>query len=129
MSPRIAVFPKCYFDELCDGRRDYLQWIQDALTLGGEGLEHYDGFFRSFAPEDVDPIVRLIETTGQVSAMLCFSPDFTHPDPDARAREVARQKAWSSSRPRRRRVRERPRHPRSSSTGVSRPASCRMSRR
>ncbi|MPZ17728.1 MAG: TIM barrel protein [Luteitalea sp.] len=93
MPPRIAVFPKCYFDELCDGRRDYLWWIREAQSLGGEGLEHYDGFFRSLAAADVDPVVRLVEATGQVSAMLCFSPDFTHPDPDIRAREVARQKA------------------------------------
>ena len=29
--------------------------------------------------------------TGQISSMLCFSPDFTHPDPDERRRQVARQ--------------------------------------
>ena len=31
--------------------------------------------------------------TGQISSMLCFSPDFTHPDPDERLRQVERQKA------------------------------------
>ena len=62
-------------------------------TLGGEGVEHYDGFFRSLAPADVDPIVRLMDETGQISSMLCFSPDFTHPDADERRRQVERQKA------------------------------------
>lgn len=93
MAPRISLFPKCYFDDFMEGRRDYESWIRDAATLGGEGLEHYDGFFRSLAPADVDPIVRAMEATGQISSMVCFSPDFTHPDPDERRRQVERQNA------------------------------------
>jgi sugar phosphate isomerase/epimerase len=92
MAPRISVFPKCYFDELTDGRMPFEQWIRDAADLGGEGVEHYDGFFRSFASGDVDPIVRAMEETGQITSMICFSPDFTHPDPDERRRQVERQK-------------------------------------
>jgi sugar phosphate isomerase/epimerase len=93
MPPRISLFPKCYFDELVDGRRSFTAWIHEAATLGGEGVEHYDGWFRSFAPEHVDPIVRAMEDTGQVTSMLCFSPDFTHPDHGQRRRQVDRQKA------------------------------------
>jgi sugar phosphate isomerase/epimerase len=91
--PRISVFPKCYFDALCSGEMPYLAWIQSAATLGGDGVEHYDGFFRSFRDEDVDPVVAAMAETGQVSSMLCFSPDFTHPDAEERARQVARQQA------------------------------------
>ena len=93
MPPRISVFPKCYFDELTDGRMPFEAWIRDAAALGGEGVEHYDGFFRSFAPEHVLPIVRAMEQTGQITSMLCFSPDFTHFDADERRRQVERQKA------------------------------------
>jgi sugar phosphate isomerase/epimerase len=93
MPPRISVFPKCWFDELVRGDKDYAEWIHQAATLGGEGVEHYDGFFRSLADADVDPIVREMVQTAQVSSMLCFSPDFTHPDADERARQVERQKA------------------------------------
>jgi sugar phosphate isomerase/epimerase len=92
-APRISVFPKCYFDDLVAGRMDYVDWIRDAATLGGEGVEHYDEFFRSYDPKDVDPVLAAMEQTGQITSMLCFSPNFTHPDPDARAREVERQKA------------------------------------
>lgn len=92
MPPRISVFPKCFFDELTDGRLSFEGWIRDAATLGGEGVEHYDGFFRSLDPAGVDPIVRAMEETGQVTSMLCFSPDFTHPDADERRRQVERQK-------------------------------------
>ena len=71
----------------------YLDWIADAATLGGDGIEHYDGFFRSLRDEDVAPIVAKLAETGQISSMLCFSPDFTHPDPEERARQVKRQRA------------------------------------
>ena len=91
--PRISVFPKCYFDELVSGRMDYVGWIRDAATLGGEGVEHYDEFFRSLEPKDVDPVIAALEETGQITSMLCFSPNFTHPDPAERARQVERQKA------------------------------------
>jgi sugar phosphate isomerase/epimerase len=92
-APRISVFPKCWFDELCRGEKSYVEWIHQAKDLGGEGVEHYDGFFRSFEPKDVDPVVAAQEATGQPTSLLCFSPDFTHPDAGERARQVERQKA------------------------------------
>jgi len=72
---------------------DYGAWIRSAATLGAEGLEHYDGFFRSVRAADVDPALSAMAETGQVSSMLCFSPDFTHPDVAERARQVERQQA------------------------------------
>jgi sugar phosphate isomerase/epimerase len=92
-APQISVFPKCYFDDLCAGRRDYPEWVREAASLGAEGLEHYDGFFRSFDDAGIAPVEAALRETGQVSSMLCFSPDFTHPDADERRRQVERQKA------------------------------------
>jgi sugar phosphate isomerase/epimerase len=89
--PRISVFPKCWFDEFVRGERDYVQWIRDAARLGGDGIEHYDGFMHGEA--EIAAAVRACEQTRQPTSMLCFSPDFTHPDPDERARQIARQKA------------------------------------
>jgi sugar phosphate isomerase/epimerase len=89
----VSVFPKCYFDLLCSGEMDYVAWIRSAVALGAEGIEHYDSFFRSFREADVDPVVKVMADTNQVSSMLCFSPDFTHPDADERARQVGRQQA------------------------------------
>ena len=86
-TPRISVFPKCYFDALCRGEMAYADWLRAAATLGAEGVEHYDGFFK----EGVGPVRALMRETGQTSSMLCFSPDFTHPDPDERKRQVQRQ--------------------------------------
>lgn len=90
--PRISVFPKCYFDEIVQRKRDYLGWLRDASTLGAEGVEHYDGFFESFDEVHLEPVRRVLAETGQVSSLLCFSPDFTQPDPAERERQVNRQK-------------------------------------
>jgi sugar phosphate isomerase/epimerase len=89
--PRISVFPKCWFDELVRGERDYVRWIRDAARLGAEGIEHYDGFMHGEA--EIAAAIRAAQETGQPASMLCFSPDFTHPDPAERARQVDRQKA------------------------------------
>jgi sugar phosphate isomerase/epimerase len=90
--PRISVFPKCWFDELYRGTMDYLDWLRQAATLGAEGIEHYDGFFRTLDAAGVEPARRVLQETGQASSMMCFSPDFTHPDAVERQRQVQRQK-------------------------------------
>jgi sugar phosphate isomerase/epimerase len=89
VQPRISVFPKCYFDQLCRGDMEYASWIRSAATLGAEGLEHYDGFIRGPAAD----VVSLMADTGQTSSMLCFSPDFTHPNAAERRRQIERQTA------------------------------------
>jgi sugar phosphate isomerase/epimerase len=89
VQPRVSVFPKCYFDQLCRGDLEYASWIRSAATLGAEGLEHYDGFIHGPAAD----VVTLMADTGQTSSMLCFSPDFTHPDAAERSRQIERQKA------------------------------------
>ena len=91
--PQISVFPKCYFDELYQGKRDYLGWLRQAATLGAEGVEHYDGFFRPLGAGGVEAVRGVLAETGQRSSLLCFSPDFTHPDAAERGRQVERQKA------------------------------------
>jgi sugar phosphate isomerase/epimerase len=90
--PQISVFPKCWFDDFVRFERDYVEWIHQAATLGADGVEHYDGFFRSYAPDDLAAVLDAQRDTGQPTSMLCFSPDFTHPDPAERARQVERQK-------------------------------------
>ncbi len=89
-APSISVFPKCYIDEINSGKMDFLDWLRVAATLGGEGVEHLDSFFFQHG---VEPVQRLLKETGQISSMLCFSPDFTHPDPAERKRQLDRQRA------------------------------------
>ena len=92
--PALAVFPKCFMDELCVTHTMTLEdWIGLAATLGVDGLELYPGFLRSTEPAYLEAVRERIAAAGMVVPMYCYSPDFTHPDPAWRAAEVERQKA------------------------------------
>jgi sugar phosphate isomerase/epimerase len=92
MKPKLAAFPKCYIDELCVHRTMSLaDWIEIGATLEVQGLEFYSGFL-----EDDEAFLRrtkaLLEKHGLEMPMLCCSPDFTEPDPDLLAEQIAREK-------------------------------------
>ena len=68
-------------------------WIEQARGLDADGLEMYDGFFTSLDPAYLDSVGEAIHGAGFKMPMLCCSPDFTHPDPETRKREVEREAA------------------------------------
>ncbi len=89
---KISAFPKCYLDEISSHQgMSVFDWIEMSKTLGADGLEMYSGFFESLDDAYVDRVGAALERAGYAMPMLCVSPDFTHPDPAARAREVARE--------------------------------------
>lgn len=93
--PRLAAFPKAFMHALCkDGTLTVSGWIQLAASLEVEGLEWYAGFLEMADEANWERFRREVEATGKVIPMMCCSPDFTHPDPDFRAREIAKQKRW-----------------------------------
>jgi sugar phosphate isomerase/epimerase len=89
MPLRIAAFPKCYIDRIAGDRSlSVFEWIAMARELDADGLEMYDGFFLSLDPSYLDQVGEAIAAAGFAMPMLCCSPDFTNPDPDARKRAV-----------------------------------------
>jgi sugar phosphate isomerase/epimerase len=92
VSLKISAFPKCYLDDIA-GRRtmSVFDWIEMARTLDADGLEMYDGFFTSLDRDYLDGVGEALSNSGFAMPMLCCSPDFTNPDPDARKRAVERE--------------------------------------
>jgi sugar phosphate isomerase/epimerase len=89
---KIAAFPKCYLDEISLHRTmSVFDWIEMAKSLGAEGLEMYEGFFWQLDDAYIDSIGEAIQKAGFEMPMLCCSPDFTDPDPDARRRAVEKE--------------------------------------
>jgi sugar phosphate isomerase/epimerase len=89
MPLKIAAFPKCYIDQIAGDRSmSVFDWIKMAQALDADGLEMYDGFFTSLEPTYLDQVGEAIAAAGFAMPMLCCSPDFTNPDPDARKRAV-----------------------------------------
>ena len=95
MMPRLAVFPKAYIRPLCrEGSMTLREWVDLAAPLGVDGLEYYSGFHELADPANWAQARREVEERGLVIPMLCCSPDFSHPDPEFRRREVEKEQNW-----------------------------------
>ncbi len=89
----LAAFPKCFLDDLCLHRTMTVeQWIGMAAELEIDGLEFYWGFTPSEDGAELERIRASLDAHGLAMPMMCYSPDFTQPDPEARAAETAKQK-------------------------------------
>jgi sugar phosphate isomerase/epimerase len=92
MPLRVSAFPKCYLDKIAGERSmSVFDWIEQARSLDCDGLEMYEGFFTSLDPGYLDSVAEAIRATGREMPMLCCSPDFTNPDPDARRRAIDKE--------------------------------------
>ncbi|MEZ4897693.1 MAG: sugar phosphate isomerase/epimerase family protein [Saprospiraceae bacterium] len=93
--PRLAVFPKAYMQALCkEGTITVSEWIELSVRLDIDGLEWYAGFLEMQDERNWPRFRRQVEDHGKVIPMMCCSPDFTHPDPAIREREIGKQKRW-----------------------------------
>ena len=89
MPLKLSAFPKCYLDRIAGERSmSVFDWITRAQQLDADGLEMYEGFFTSLDPGYLDSVAEAVRGAGFEMPMLCCSPDFTHPDADARKRAV-----------------------------------------
>ncbi|BCV19944.1 sugar phosphate isomerase/epimerase family protein [Moorella sp. Hama-1] len=87
--PRIAAFPKCFINELCETRSmSIFEWIDLAATLEVDGLELYPGFLLSYERSYLKKVKQAISDHGLTVPMFCVSPNFTNPDPAARRQEI-----------------------------------------
>jgi len=90
---QLAAFPKCYLDDIIVHRSMTLfDWIEQAGQLGVDGLEMHSLFFEEKGDVYLDEVRKKCEEFGLALPMMCFSPDFTNPDPKKRVEELAKQK-------------------------------------
>ena len=89
----LAAFPKCYLKQLCNtGEMTLDQWLDLAVHLDVDGYEFYWGFTPWQDPRRLEAIRARVESEGRSIPMMCYSPDFTHPEASERATEVEKQK-------------------------------------
>jgi sugar phosphate isomerase/epimerase len=90
----LAAFPKCFLDMLCvEHTMTPEQWVDMAAEqLDIDGLEFFTEFLDFEKPDTITALRKRVEDHGLTIPMLCYSPDFTKPDPEERQAEVERQK-------------------------------------
>lgn len=87
--PRIAAFPKGYFDLLVARETLTIEdWITDASSLEIDGVELYPSFLESTEAPYLARLRRLSEDVGLELPMMCSSPDFVDPRPGAWAAAI-----------------------------------------
>lgn len=92
---KLAAFPKAWLDALCvDGSMKLEEWIDLSLGFDVDGLEFYAGFIDLRDPRRWSEYRRRVEDQGRSIPMMCCSPDFTHPDPRFRQRQIDQEKRW-----------------------------------
>ena len=89
---KISAFPKCWLEDICEGRMSLWDWMETATQLHCDGLEMYSGFLESHDPAYLDRVRDWAHARGMELPMMCCSPDFTVPDDALLAREVEKQK-------------------------------------
>ena len=89
----LAAFPKCYLDELVVQSMTVEDWVDlAAAELDVDGLEFYWGFVPYGDRDALRSIRERIESRGLKMPMMCYSSDFTKPDPGDRERELEQQR-------------------------------------
>ena len=90
----LAAFPKCFLDDLVVRRTMSIdEWIDAAAqTLPIDGLEFYWGFTPHENGAELQRIKARVQAHGLAIPMMCYSPDFTQPDANARVEEIKRQR-------------------------------------
>ncbi len=90
----LAAFPKCYLNALCvEKTMTPEQWIHRAADeLDIDGLEFYWRFVPHHDEAALKYLRGVLEARGLAMPMMCYSPDFTQPQAEARQREGEKQK-------------------------------------
>ena len=87
---KLSCLPVSYFREIIDGRMSIRDWALEGARTGLDGIDLSVLFLKSRNPEYLDKTRREIEEAGVRVAMVTTYPDFTHPDPEERERQLAK---------------------------------------
>lgn len=92
--PGLIAFPKGYFDDLCDGTRTLGSWIDEASTLGIDGVEMYPHFYQEPNRGAIVSANKYAHSKGLQTPMMCTSPDFTQHAKEERMKEIRSMRFW-----------------------------------
>lgn len=85
---RLSCVPATYFMDIVEGRMTMEAWIDLAASLGLDGADFGQAWFRDRRPATLAALRRRLEDRGLQAAMLRGASDFTHPDPRERQAAV-----------------------------------------
>lgn len=90
---KLSCLPVQYYDKIFSDRMSVGHWAREAAELGLDAIDLHIGFIKSRESDYLKKMRGEIETAGLRVAMVTTYPDFTHPDPDERARQATQYRA------------------------------------
>ena len=87
---QLSCLPVSFFTDIIEGRMSVAEWAHMGAELGLDAIDLSILFVPDPSPIAVQRLRHDIEAAGTSVAMITSYPDFTHPDPAVRQRELAR---------------------------------------
>jgi sugar phosphate isomerase/epimerase len=85
---KLSCLPVSFFSEIIEGRMSILEWAQMGASIGLDAIDISILFAPDHTPQKLATVRREVESTGMRILMVTRYPDFTHPDPVQREREL-----------------------------------------
>jgi len=85
---KVSCLPVSLFKEIIGGEISVGQWAHDARSIGLDGIDVSMAFIKNHTPTYLKGFRREIADAGLPVVMATTYPDFTHPDPMQRDREM-----------------------------------------
>ena len=87
---KLSCLPVSYFQDIIGGRMSIKDWAKQGVEVGLDGIDLSILFLKAKDFAYLDSVRHEIEEAGIRVAMVTTYPDFTHPDPSERTRELAK---------------------------------------
>ena len=87
---KLSCLPVSYFQDIINGRMSIKEWALEGSRIGLDGVDLSVLFLKNRSAEYLDKVRQEIEEAGVRVAMVTTYPDFTHPDPVERERQLTR---------------------------------------
>jgi sugar phosphate isomerase/epimerase len=81
---KLSCVPASWFMDIVEGRMAIEEWIDFGASLGLDGVDFGQAWFRDAAPAAIAALRQRLEDRGIQAGMVRGAPDFTHPDPATR---------------------------------------------
>ncbi len=89
MTMQLSCLPVSFFADITTGRMSVAEWARMGAAVGLDAIDLSIMFVPDRSPAALVALRREIEAAGMHVTMVTSYPDFTHPDPTQRERELA----------------------------------------
>ena len=85
---QLSCLPVSFFQDIIDGKMSLLDWAQMGADVGLDGIDLSIILLRNHTPVYLSQVNEQLQDAGIGVVMVTTYPDFTHPDPQQRKREL-----------------------------------------